>query len=65
METEPGVFDIVPQWEQVTEEDILTPREVFDLVAKEGYKVCLLTSLRRGFRELMERNRLTMPVFQS
>ncbi|KIJ51469.1 hypothetical protein M422DRAFT_157971 [Sphaerobolus stellatus SS14] len=39
METEPGVFEIVPQWEQLTDEDILTPREVFDLVAKEGYKV--------------------------
>jgi hypothetical protein len=23
----------------VTEEDILTPREVFELVAKEGFKV--------------------------
>ncbi|KAF8525934.1 inositol hexakisphosphate-domain-containing protein [Hysterangium stoloniferum] len=39
METEPGTFEIVPQWEQVTKDDILTPREVFDMVAKEGYKV--------------------------
>lgn len=40
LETEPGTFEIVPQWEQVTEEDILTPKEVFELVAKEGFKVC-------------------------
>jgi len=39
METEPGTFEIVPQWEEITDEDILTPREVFDMVAKEGYKV--------------------------
>jgi hypothetical protein len=39
VETEPGTFEIVPQWEKVTDVDILTPREVFDLVAKEGYKV--------------------------
>jgi len=39
METEPGTLEIVPQWEQVTEDDILTPREVFDMLAKEGYKV--------------------------
>ncbi|GJJ08366.1 hypothetical protein Clacol_002580 [Clathrus columnatus] len=27
METEPGTFEIVPQWEEVAEADILTPRE--------------------------------------
>jgi len=39
VETEPGTFEIVPQWEQVTDKDIHTPREVFELVAEEGFKV--------------------------
>lgn len=45
LETEPGTFEIVPQWEQVTEEDILTTREVFELVAREGFKVRRSVSL--------------------
>ena len=39
IEERPGVFSIIPQWENVTEDDILTPRDVFDLMAKEGFKV--------------------------
>jgi hypothetical protein len=39
LETEAGSFEIVPQWEKVTEADILTPQDVFELVAKEGFKV--------------------------
>ncbi|KAG8213255.1 inositol hexakisphosphate-domain-containing protein [Butyriboletus roseoflavus] len=39
VEERPGVFTIVPIWETVSEEDIMTPRDVFDLVAKEGYKI--------------------------
>lgn len=39
VEERPGVFAIIPIWEIVSEEDIMTPRDVFDLVAKEGYKV--------------------------
>ena len=39
VEERPGVFTIIPIWETVSEEDIMTPRDVFDLVAKEGHKV--------------------------
>lgn len=39
VEERPGVFTIIPIWETVSEEDIMTPQDVFDLVAKEGYKV--------------------------
>lgn len=39
VEERPGVFTIIPIWETVSEEDIMTPRDVFDLVASEGYKV--------------------------
>ncbi|KAI9567360.1 inositol hexakisphosphate-domain-containing protein [Boletus coccyginus] len=39
VEERPGVFMIIPIWEIVSEEDILTPRDVFDLVANEGYKI--------------------------
>lgn len=39
VEERPGVFTIIPLWETVSEGDIMTPRDVMDLVAKEGYKV--------------------------
>ncbi|KAF9787481.1 inositol hexakisphosphate-domain-containing protein [Thelephora terrestris] len=39
VEDRPGVFTIVPIWEHVEESDIMTPREVFDSVVKEGFKV--------------------------
>ncbi|EPQ54220.1 hypothetical protein GLOTRDRAFT_116807 [Gloeophyllum trabeum ATCC 11539] len=39
VEERPGVFSLVPIWETVSEADILTPRDVFDLVAHEGYKI--------------------------
>ncbi|KAF9067827.1 inositol hexakisphosphate-domain-containing protein [Rhodocollybia butyracea] len=39
VEERPGVFSIIPIWETCSEEDILTPREVFDLIVKEGYKI--------------------------
>ncbi|KAI0027879.1 inositol hexakisphosphate-domain-containing protein [Vararia minispora EC-137] len=39
VEERPGVFSIVPIWETVTESDILTPRDVFELMGKEGYKI--------------------------
>lgn len=44
VEEQPGVFSIIPQWETVNEDDILTPRDVFELMAKEGYKVCFVPS---------------------
>ena len=39
VEERPGVFSIVPIWEHVSEEDIMTPRDVFDLMEREGFKV--------------------------
>lgn len=39
VEERPGVFTIIPIWEIVTEDDIMTPRDVFELIKKEGYKV--------------------------
>ncbi|PAV16188.1 metal ion binding oxidoreductase [Pyrrhoderma noxium] len=39
VEERPGVFSIVAQWENVDTDDILTPRDVFDLMAKEGFKI--------------------------
>ena len=38
VEERPGVFAIIPEWETVTEDDILTPRDVFELMANEGFK---------------------------
>ncbi|KAI0768012.1 inositol hexakisphosphate-domain-containing protein [Trametes elegans] len=39
VEERPGSFAIIPIWEQVEEEDIMTPRDVYNLMVKEGYKV--------------------------
>ncbi|KAJ8072928.1 hypothetical protein PM082_016488 [Marasmius tenuissimus] len=39
VEERPGVFSIIPIWETVKEEDILTPSDVFELMTREGYKV--------------------------
>ncbi|KAI0067260.1 hypothetical protein BV25DRAFT_1819577 [Artomyces pyxidatus] len=39
VEERPNVFSIVPLWETVSEADIMTPRDVFNLMAKEGYKI--------------------------
>lgn len=50
VEERPGVFSIIPQWETVDVDDILTPRDVFDLMAKEGFKVCLESCLSRNKR---------------
>ena len=41
VEERPGVFSIIPLWETVSEQDIMTPRDVFDMVAREGFKVGL------------------------
>lgn len=41
VEERPGVFSIIPEWENVTEDDILTPRDVFELMANEGFKVSI------------------------
>jgi hypothetical protein len=39
VEERPGVFSIIPIWEDVSEEDIMTPRNIFELMVKEGYHV--------------------------
>lgn len=39
VEERPGVFSIIPVWEDVEKEDIMTPRDVFNLMSKEGFKV--------------------------
>lgn len=39
VEERPGSFAIVPLWETVSESDILTPRDVFTLMKREGFKV--------------------------
>jgi len=40
VEERPGQFDIVPLWVVVEESEIMTPRDVFEQMREEGYKVC-------------------------
>lgn len=44
VEERPNVFSIVPLWETVSEEDIMTPGDVFKLMENEGYKVDVFVS---------------------
>lgn len=39
VEERPGVFTIIPIWEVVSEDQIMTPRDVYNLMINEGYKV--------------------------
>lgn len=39
VETSDGSFEIVPIWESVSEKDVMTPKEVYDLMFAEGYHV--------------------------
>lgn len=46
VEERPNVYAIVPLWENVSEEDIMTPGDVFNLMAREGYKVSYFRSYK-------------------
>lgn len=39
METKPGTYEVVPVWENVEEENVLTPLELYQDVQSEGYRV--------------------------
>ncbi|KAH6913140.1 inositol hexakisphosphate-domain-containing protein [Coprinopsis sp. MPI-PUGE-AT-0042] len=39
VEERPGVFSIIPIWEVVSEDQIMTPRDVYNLIINEGYKI--------------------------
>jgi len=39
METKPGIFEVVPIWEEVDEEDVMTPKELYQRVINESYRV--------------------------
>lgn len=39
VETKPGCYEIIPIWETCQESDILTPRELYESVISESYKV--------------------------
>jgi hypothetical protein len=39
VEERPGVFSIIPIWEVVSEDEIMTPRDVFSQIIREGYRV--------------------------
>lgn len=39
VETKAGCYEIIPIWETCQESDIMTPRELYESVISEGYKV--------------------------
>lgn len=39
VEERPGSFSIIPIWETVSEDEILTPKDVINLISKEGYRI--------------------------
>jgi hypothetical protein len=58
VEDRPGSFAIVPLWQSVSEADILTPRDVFTLMKKEGFKVSFVSFMMKGYN--LKPDRLTM-----
>lgn len=54
VETKPGVYEVVPIWEQVGEDDVMTPSELYDKVEAEHYHVdymrIAIVSVCRGSR---------------
>ena len=53
VEERPGVFSIIPIWEVVSDADIMTPRDVFDLIIKEGYQVLSWSCMTEAARVLI------------
>ena len=39
VETKPGCYEIIPIWETVEEDEVMTPRELYEGVIKEKYQV--------------------------
>ncbi|RXW12659.1 hypothetical protein EST38_g13197 [Candolleomyces aberdarensis] len=39
VEERPGVFSIIPIWEFVSEDEIMTPQDVFSQIIREGYRI--------------------------
>jgi hypothetical protein len=39
VETKPGCYEIIPIWETVEEDEVMTPRELYESVIKEKYHV--------------------------
>ncbi|WVF68673.1 hypothetical protein IAT40_003444 [Kwoniella sp. CBS 6097] len=39
VETKPGTYEIIPIWETLEESEVMTPKELYESVISEGYKV--------------------------
>jgi hypothetical protein len=65
VEERPNVFAIVPLWENVSEEDIMTPGDVFKLMAREGYKVSYFRSYKGALISDVLLRRLIMAALLS
>ncbi|RXK36343.1 hypothetical protein M231_06380 [Tremella mesenterica] len=39
IETKPGTYEIIPIWEDVEEDEVMTPKELYDRVIRDGYRV--------------------------
>lgn len=39
VESKPGTYEIIPIWETVEERDIITPKEMYEEVIREDYRV--------------------------
>jgi hypothetical protein len=39
VETKPGTYEIIPIWEAVEESDVMTPKELYEMITNEAYQV--------------------------
>jgi hypothetical protein len=42
VEERPGNFSIISLWEHVSEDEVMTPRDIFHQMVKEGFKVSVV-----------------------
>lgn len=65
VETKPGVYEVVPIWEQVGEDDVMTPSELYARVEKEDYHVDYMRIAIVSLVERAERASLHLPCMLS
>ncbi len=39
VETKPGIYEVIPIWETVQDEEVMTPKEMYDEVIQEKFQV--------------------------
>jgi hypothetical protein len=60
VETKPGIYEIIPIWEAVEESDVMTPKELYQMVTDEAYnvdyqRVAVVSSFAETYPDIIDR----------